>query len=80
MIPIPTEATVLGLPGTVLFALVLVLGSFLRLHDLDAFRANADEGQYLFSARIQRLERDTGFAARLTEDAEWAWPKYYPHS
>lgn len=63
-----------------LLVLVLALGSFLRLRDLDAYRASADEGNYLFSARIQRLERDTDLAARLTEDAEWAWPKYYPHS
>lgn len=63
-----------------LLALALAAGLGLRLLRIDEGRMSPDEGNYLFSARVHRLERAGGPAAWLAEDAEWVWPRYYPHS
>jgi len=63
-----------------LLVAVLALGLWLRGHELASYRLSPDDGNYLYSARVHRLERDLGPAAWLREDVEWAFPRYYPHS
>ena len=59
---------------------VLVAGWLLRVQNLEVYRMSPDEGSYLYSAGIARLDANGDFATSISQDAEWWIPRYYPHS
>lgn len=69
-------------------ALIVAISFFLRSRDIGAFRLSPDDGNYLWSARAQAIERGFDLSRWIREDTTWvkelAGPSapydLYPHS
>ncbi|MFT5285294.1 MAG: hypothetical protein ACI8TQ_001456 [Planctomycetota bacterium] len=68
-----------GLELAILIA-VLVAGWLLRVQNLEVYKMSPDDGSYLYSAGIARLDANADFSTAVSQDLEWWVPRYYPHS
>jgi hypothetical protein len=71
-----------------LLAVIVAVAFFLRARDIGAFRLSPDDGNYLWSARAQSIERGFDLSRWIAEDTAWvkelagdsAQYDLYPHS
>src|SRR5262245_33897960 len=52
-------------------AVIVTAGFLLRSRDLAAFKLSPDDGQYMYSARLQSLERSADLGQWIAEDRAW---------